>query len=200
MASSNQIHPRPVILVHGFLDTSARLTRLGKYLRELGWTVYLPTLAPSNGTLGIDKLAGQLDAFIRQHCGDEQPIDLVGFSMGGIITRYYLQRLGGAARVRNFVSISSPHQGTWIAYGWSNEGTRQMRAGSPFLTDLNRDVEMLKDLNCTTMRTPIDLMIRPSKSSCLPFGKQHIFWVPAHPLMVWNRTCLKAVAEALQAE
>src|SRR5437867_11818808 len=39
----------PVILVHGFADTSARMQKMARVLREDGWEVYTPTVKPSWG-------------------------------------------------------------------------------------------------------------------------------------------------------
>ena len=64
--------------------------------------------------------------------------------MGGIVCRYYLQRLGGIARVDRFVAISAPEHGTWWANTCPAEllrwpGVAQLRPDSAFLRDLNSD-------------------------------------------------------------
>jgi len=189
---------RPVILVHGLADTSAKLRKMADYLRSLGWTVYSPTLTPSNGAVGLDQLAKQLEGYIAEHCGKSQPIDLVGYSMGGIISRYYVQRLGGSRRVRHLVTISSPHHGTWMGYMLGNPGARQMRPNSDFLNDLNRNTDALKQIRFTSIWTPLDLMIIPANSSHMDFGEEDIIWMPAHPLMVWTPVSWRAVAAALR--
>lgn len=129
--------------------------------------------------------------------------DLVGFSMGGIVSRYYLQRLGGIDRVDRFVAISVPEHGTWMANLcptklWPCPGTVQLRPDSPFLRDLNRDADVLERLQFTSIWTPLDLMIFPAHSSRMTAGKNVTLWVAAHPLMVWQPNCLRAVAEALR--
>ena len=43
-------------------------------------------------------------------------LDIVGFSMGALASRHYIQRGAGKQRVRRFVSISGPHAGTLTAY------------------------------------------------------------------------------------
>ena len=190
--------PRPVVLVHGFHDTSLKLQPMAKYLRKNGWTVYTPTVTPGNAAEGLEKLASQLEAYINQHCGKTEPIDLVGYSMGGIVSRYYIQRLGGARRVKTFVTISSPHHGTWMGYLSGSRGAKEMRPRSEFLNDLNRDTGALQKLNFTSIWTPLDLMIIPAGSSHMDFGKEKLLWMPAHPLMVWSRTTMRAVAAALR--
>ena len=88
---------------------------MARALQREGWTVLTPTLSPSGGQVGNEILAQQLSDFIETNVSHDTRCDLVGFSMGGIVCRYYLQRLGGVARVDHFVAISAPEHGTWWA-------------------------------------------------------------------------------------
>ena len=56
--------------------------------------------------------------------------------MGSLVTRTWIQRHRGKARVRKFVSISGPHAGTMTAYFSGKAGARRMRPGSALLTEL----------------------------------------------------------------
>lgn len=188
---------RPVVLVHGYLDTSAKLQKMASFLRGSGWTVYTPTLSPSNGAATIEELATQLKSYMDAHIEPCQKIDLVGFSMGGLICRYYAQRLGGLRRVRKLVTISSPHHGTLTAYASGRPGCLEMRPNSVFLNALNRDADMLAKLDLTTVWTPLDLMIVPANSSHLGIGREIKLWLPAHPLMVLTPISWRIVASAL---
>jgi 2',3'-cyclic-nucleotide 2'-phosphodiesterase (5'-nucleotidase family) len=42
--------------------------------------------------------------------------DLIGYSMGGIVTRHYLQARNGDTRTRRYISLSAPQNGTLTAY------------------------------------------------------------------------------------
>jgi triacylglycerol lipase len=86
-----------VVLVHGINDTGQVFQTMATYLRKRGWSVYTLDLIPNNGDFGLEKLAQQVADYIADSFAPEQPLDLVGFSMGGIISRYYVQRLGGIA-------------------------------------------------------------------------------------------------------
>ena len=68
---------------------------------------------------------------------------------------------------------------------------------SYFINDLNSDVEMLKQLNFTSIWTPYDLMIVPAASSQLGIGKEITLPVLLHPLMVTDIRTLEIVAETL---
>jgi len=188
----------PVLLIHGIDDTATLFNTLAPYLEERGWETHRINLHPKDGAAGLEVLAEQIQAFAEQEFGSDRPFDLLGFSMGGIVSRYYLQRLGGIERVQRFVTVSSPHYGSWIAYARWNRGGEQMRPDSPFLNDLNRDaVEMLGQINFTSIWTPLDAMIVPAHSSQMPVGNNVIVNVATHPWMVTDARSLEKVAIAL---
>ncbi|MBF2066347.1 MAG: triacylglycerol lipase [Calothrix sp. C42_A2020_038] len=189
----------PVVLVHGINDTGAVFNKMATYLRKEGWSVHTLDMIPNNGDVVLENLARQLAKYIATTFDPEQPIDIVGFSMGGIVSRYYIQRLGGINRVQKLITISSPHNGTVMAYASERPGCVQMRPDSLFLKDLNSDVMMLKQLNFTSIWTPYDLMIVPPQSSQMPLGNEVIIPALTHPWILTDIRTIKSVAEALLA-
>ena len=170
---------------------------MARFLRTGDWEVYSISLKPSWGEVGIEQLALQLKQFIDSNITPGRDFDLVGFSMGGLVSRYYLQRLGGLDRVKRFIKLATPHHGTVIAWlGW-NTGCQQMRPNSLFLQDLNRDLPTLEQTQFTSIWTPLDLMILPADSSRTGLGREIKIWMPAHPLMVLHPKCIRAVAAEL---
>ncbi|MER3434650.1 MAG: lipase [Leptolyngbya sp. ERB_1_1] len=188
----------PVVLVHGITDTFALFKPMTEQLERSGWKTYGLDLIPSNGDCELDRLAEQLAEFIAANLLTGQPIDLVGFSMGGLVSRYYLQRLGGIEKVQRFVSISAPHNGTIAAYLSQRPGCLQMRPNSEFINDLNRDVHLLDRINFTSIWTPLDGIIIPANSSVLPVGESIQIKVPLHAWMVTDKRSINLVAEALR--
>jgi triacylglycerol lipase len=187
----------PILLIHGLTDTSYKMRKMASYLYDMGWQVYTIDLTPNNGYGKLEILAEQVADLVDRTFAPHQHIDIIGFSMGGLVARYYIQRLGGIDRVQRFITISSPHRGTLAAYFSEYPGCVQMRPDSKFLRDLDRDVRVLKQLNFTSMWTPFDLIILPPSSSQLGIGTEIMFPVAAHPLMVFDRRCLAAISEAL---
>lgn len=187
----------PVLLVHGLTDTSRKMRHIASHLRGLGWEVHDIDLTPSNGDETLEVLAAQVAAKIDRTHAPSQPFDLIGFSMGGLVARYYIQSLGGINRVQRFITISTPHQGTLAAYFSLRPGCVQMRPDSDFMTKLNQDLSSLKQLNFTSLWTPFDLIILPPTSSELGIGTEFSFPVIAHPLMVRDSHCLSAISTAL---
>lgn len=187
----------PVLLVHGIFDTGQVFHKMISYLKQRGFTLYDLDLVPNTGDMGLDKLAEQVAKHIDATFDPEQPIDIVGFSMGGIVSRYYVQRLGGINRVQRFITMSSPHHGTWIAFCREGSGCIQMRPDSALLQDLNQDVEMLEQINFTSIWTPYDLMIVPANSSEMPVGRNVVVPVLNHAWMLTDSRSLNTVAQAL---
>lgn len=158
----------------------------------------MPDLQPSSGRKGLDELAKMLEVYIDDHLPPEEPFSLVGFSMGGLVCRYYLQRLDGMRRVRRFISLSTPHNGSWVAYLVANRGCRQMRPGSPFLNDLNKDVHTLERVRVVSIWTPLDLSILPAWSSRLPIGTELKLGVVMHRFMIKNKHVLEELSQLLR--
>ena len=170
---------------------------LARYLRSEGWEVHTLNLTPNWAQKGIEPLAAQIDTYAQAQFGSRR-FDLVGFSMGGLVSRYYMQRLGGLERVDRFVTLSAPHHGTVLANLIPNRGCREMRPGSPFLQDLAQDAGKLEAVKFTSLYTPFDLVILPQRSSEMPQANNIRMSVAIHGLMVIDKRCLRTVAEALR--
>ena len=188
----------PVLLIHGMKDDARKMEPLARYLRAHGREVYTTSLRPSLGQVGLDELAGQLDRYVRETFAPGERFDLVGYSMGGLVSRYYVQRLGGLERVHRFITISTPHHGSVLANLVPNPGGRQMRPGSPFLRDLDRDADQLQRVGLTCLWTPLDLIVLPARSCLVPGANCRQVWCLAHPLMVVQPSCQEAVRVALE--
>lgn len=186
------------MLVHGWRDSEKQLAPLARHLRSRGRAVVTPRLSPSDGAVGLDRLAEQLRQAVDRELGAGARFDLVGFSMGGLVSRYFLQRLGGLGRVRRFVTVASPHRGSVLAKFVSNAGCRQMRPGSPFLADLDRDLDALAAAGFTSLYTPLDLMVFPGHSGITPVSKNIPVWMPAHPLMIAHPHCIRLIGDLLE--
>ena len=58
--------------------------------------------------------------------------------------------------------------------------------------------EVFRKVRFTSFWTPLDLIILPAASSIVPSATCHRIWCAAHPLMVWEPRCLRALAQALE--
>jgi triacylglycerol lipase len=117
------------------------------------------------------------------------------------VSRYWIQRLGGRARVRRFVSISGPHAGTANAYALPFAGVRDMRPGSALLTDLARDADPWGEVEVHCFWTPFDLMVVPARSAILPGARTvQRFPVAMHRWMLTDARVISAVRDVLRGK
>jgi hypothetical protein len=56
--------------------------------------------------------ADRLKAFIDSRVKNGKSVDIIAHSMGGLIARVYVQRLGGGSRVKNLIMLGTPHLGS----------------------------------------------------------------------------------------
>ena len=170
------------------LDTSRVFDRLLTYLGELQRPLLLlPDLPLRFGMTPIAESAALLAARIEAAFGAEQPIDLFGFSMGGVIARTWIQMLGGHRRTRRFISVASPHHGTLTAQPWPRRpmaGIADLKQGSALLRQLNGDLSSLEAIECCSFYSAIDLAVLPGWRAVLPVGRTQILPVWAHPQLL----------------
>ncbi|MEM8504623.1 MAG: alpha/beta fold hydrolase [Cyanobacteria bacterium P01_D01_bin.1] len=187
----------PIVLVHGIWNRAEIFTVLKAYLEANGHTVYALSMSPNNGDAPLEALSHQLASFIDSKLLPHQRFNLLGFSMGGLVSRYYVQQLGGLGRVNKFVTVSTPHQGTLLALGSDRPGVRQMCPNSRFIQALNQNKDCLKTLQFFSFWTPFDLLILPPWSSLLQIGQEQRLLIPSHNQMIRDPKGLAAIAQAL---
>jgi triacylglycerol lipase len=166
----------PLVLVHGLWDTPALFNSLGRAIGDRR-QVFIPHLPHGLGVVPLEDLAAELGARIEQRFGQEQLLDVMGFSMGGVISRSWIQLLGGNRRVRRFTSVASPQQGTWAAQPWPGQwlaSVGDMKVGSSLLRRLNADPEALAGIDCCSLYCLADVMVVPGWSAVLPVGRREV--------------------------
>ncbi len=108
------VHPRPVILLHGFMANQNNSWRaLAPRLANEGYCVFTLTTGqlPPHGPFGnLDRMAvsaKQVGAFVdrvRARTGASK-VDLIGHSLGGTVQSIYIKRYGGAETVFRAISV-----------------------------------------------------------------------------------------------
>lgn len=188
----------PLILVHGFYSNSLALKKASDYLKKSGKSIYLVDLTPNDGSIPLEDYAEQLSQFINSYFNPQQSLDLIGFSMGGLVCRYYLQRLGGLKQVQNLITLACPNQGTLTAYLVWNYAGRQMIPESYFLQDLNSDENSLNRINCAAIWNPLDFIIFPPQNSKLSAGFNIMIPCIHHSSVTEDERVFTAITNILQ--
>lgn len=197
-SESTRIPACRVVLVHGIFQNDWRCFGFLRHdLEKHGVECLVPSLKPADGRDGLPVMAEQLRREINQRFGNERVV-IIGFSMGGLISRYYLQELGGAKRCDGFFTISTPHHGTKTANLFYGEGARQMRPGSEFLARLEATENRLGDMPVVSYCTPADLIILPYTSSQWDRAENLSIPCPLHPMMTFSPRVRRDIIGRLQ--
>lgn len=186
-----------VVLVHGWWNSGKIFRSMKRKLEESGYEVFVPNLKPSDARNGIEPLSKKLKLFIEEEVDSNREIALVGFSMGGLISRYYTQELGGHERVVKLFTLASPHRGTLMGWCWWGKGARQMRIGSDFVQMLKDGESKLDGIHVEAWWTPVDTMIVPSFSADWQGQETHCVFVAAHMLIPYSTRVIRGVERAL---
>ncbi|MFG3283511.1 esterase/lipase family protein [Streptomyces sp. NPDC048111] len=184
-------HPRPVVLVHGtFGNGTDNWLALAPYLADRGYCVFsldygqLPGVPLFDGLGPIDKSAAQLAAFTDKVLAatGASKADLVGHSQGGMMPRWYLKFLGGAAKVNALVGIAPDNHGTTLdgltrllpyfpgaqdLLTLATPGLADQIAGSPFITRLNQGGDTVPGVHYTVIASQYDEVVTPYRSQFL---------------------------------
>ncbi len=162
---SIDIASTPILLIHGIVDNHSIFTVLERALRRRGfrnlfWFDY------GLRTRDVRRTANDLGIAIERlttSSGYER-IHIIGHSLGGLIARYYVQRLHGDQFVHTLITLGTPHSGTRLAHaGWVLPLVRQLNPGSELFAELAEPAG-----NCTTrflaFYSELDHVVVPSRN------------------------------------
>ena len=187
-------HPDPVILVHGTLaNMDDNWQAASPLLADSGYCVYAfnyggaAAASPVQGTGDIAASAAQLAAFVDTVLAKTgaAKVDLVGHSQGGMMPRYYIDNLGGAAKVSDLVALAPSNYGTTLdgltklvsllgvagevngALSAACAACVQQEQGSAFLAALNA-APTVAGVNYTVIESTGDEVVTPYRNAFLP--------------------------------
>ena len=132
-------YSRPIVLIHGLWNTSNIFKFIANELDKYSYDYFAPTLEHDLGRISIIDLTKSLNDLIINRYGSHTEIDILGFSMGGIIGSYWIKKFGGYKRIKKFITVGSPHRGTLTAQlvpSYPFKGISEMKVGSPLINEL----------------------------------------------------------------
>lgn len=148
-------------LIPGRGGNTDQLKPLADALEQQGVTVRIVNIG--DGTGPVDSYGERLASAVT---ANSRPVDLVGYSAGGIIARKAAQLDG--SNIRRIVTVASPHNGTALANLGRLAGCdpmcQDLATDSPLLESLNHDVSEQRWL---TIWSSSDEVIRPADSATI---------------------------------
>ena len=190
----------PIILIHGLWNTSSIFSLISSKLDEKEVEYFAPTLNHAFGMTSIVELTNLIDQLIVEKYGLEQEIDILGFSMGGIIGRYWINKLNGHKRTKRFMTIGSPHNGTLTSQlvpKYPFRGISEMKINSSLLRDLANYDYFLNGIDCISFFTYWDLMVFPGWRANLNVGEKISLNIFKHRNLVRNPEAVERIIERL---
>jgi triacylglycerol esterase/lipase EstA (alpha/beta hydrolase family) len=187
-------HRYPVILVHGTAENmSDNWQAAAPLLASHGYCVFAFNYGGTSpdpdlqGTGDIPASAAQLATFVGQVLAatGAPKADIVGHSQGGMMPRYYLKFLHGAAKVHTLVGLAPSNHGTTIdgistlsqdlalagardlVLGAACVSCTEQETGSAFLTQLNSGGDTVPGVHYTVIETRYDEVVTPYTSAFL---------------------------------
>ena len=191
---------KPIILIHGLWNTSSVFSSITSKLDEKGIEYFAPTLNHEYGMTSIVELSKLLNKLILEKYGFTEEIDILGFSMGGIIGRYWIKKFNGYERTRRFITIGTPHMGTLTSQlvpKYPFRGISEMKINSSLLKELSNLNYLLKDLHCISFFTNCELMVFPGWRAYLYCGDKLSLNIFKHRDLVRNPVAVEKIMEKI---
>jgi triacylglycerol esterase/lipase EstA (alpha/beta hydrolase family) len=188
----------PIILLHGFAMNRTQWIWMARRLRARG---HGPIYGINYFSFArIDRAARRLARFVedvRTREG-ELRIDIVAHSMGGLVARYYIERLSGSKHVERLVTIGTPHRGTRIGwFGALLPGARDLLGSSALLADLG---PVRAGADYTSIWSRADAVVQPPESaSIVPAGSDEVFSNLGHLSLVLSPRVVDVIDNRLRA-
>jgi triacylglycerol lipase len=165
----------PALLIPGYGGSRQSLEVLATRLRAGGRDVTVVAL-PDDATGDIADQASTLASAVRGVVARTKAasVDLVGYSDGGVVARYYVRFGGGNSVVRRVVTLGTPNHGTNLASATDAFGgalctgaCAQVLPGSSFLDRLNSGDESPAGPDWLSLWTENDTTVTPPDSARL---------------------------------
>lgn len=129
----------PILLLHGLADNHSIFALLRRGLLRRGFSQVFAmnySVRTKDVRTAAVQLAEEIEAIVEE-TGYER-IHVVAHSLGGVVARYYVTRLGGDERVHTLATLGAPHTGTLMAHLVLTPLGRQLCPTSPLMQELNQ--------------------------------------------------------------
>lgn len=139
---------RPLVIVNGLGAPGLAPYAYGLFFRSRGYRTF-PVTLPYLGWGDIRACASITARVVGEAVKESgaQKVDMIGLSLGGIIGLYYIKCGGGAERVRRFISLGGPLNGS---PSWWATLAKPLRF-IPVLEQLDPQSQLIRELKAAPM-------------------------------------------------
>ncbi len=190
-----------IVLIPGYASGKLMMTGAGEHLND---ALGAETTACSFSDLGLMKpipeYARELRDFVKAlKLAEDDRLDFVAFSMGGLVCRWYVEEMNG--RADNIVTLCTPHFGTTKGsfYAGTSSSVRDMQPGSEFLEKLNAG-ELPLETRYHSVRIRGDRTVRPRCSAILPGAKNYVLPGKLHSMAIFRKQVRRHLALILNGK
>ncbi len=190
---------RPVVCVHGLAGHRGNFTPMRAWLAMVGRTrTYSIGFAPG---VDLERMAVALRADIQRivevnGLEDDDQVDLVCHSMGGIVARLALEDPATARRVATLVTLGTPHAGTHPARFGGTRHTLALRPGSDIVERLEAQLPW-EAPRLVCFWSSEDVLIQPPEAARIDGADNRRLEGVTHLGFMLNPAVFLAVAAAL---
>jgi triacylglycerol esterase/lipase EstA (alpha/beta hydrolase family) len=188
----------PIILLHGFGMNRTQWVWMARSLRARGhgpiYGMNYFSLQPVTRSARL--LARFIDVVLARE-GSRQ-VDVVAHSMGGVVARYYNERLTDGRKIGRLITIGTPHAGTRMGrLGPGIPGARDLLGGSALFGELG---PVRAGAPYTSIWSRADAVVQPAESASIaPGGTDEVFDDLGHLSLVLSPRVVAAIDARLRA-
>jgi len=189
--------PRPIILLHGYAMNRANFLPMARRLASAGLG---PVFGFEYWSLGrTSKAAQRLGRYVERVCeATASPrVDLIGHSMGGVVSRYYAALGGGAHRIRNLITIGTPHRGTDVSGFGFGRPSRELYPGSALLERLD-SARLPSEIRVTAIWSRSDALVPGARNARLRGVEEIIYEDLGHLTLLTSRRVTAEIVARLR--
>jgi len=191
----------PIILLHGYFHNRSAFVIMRRSLKKFGFRS-VDTMNYNVIGHDVQELAHQLAVHVDEilQRTEATHVHLIGHSLGGLVARYYIQKLGGHEKVHTCITLGTPHRGTHAAWVGRGKTARQLRPGSLLLRQLARSSRAMP-VRFISFYSNLDSLVLPASNAKItePALRARNVLVKdvGHLSLLISRPIIRAIAETL---
>ncbi|MHC1726856.1 MAG: esterase/lipase family protein [Syntrophobacteraceae bacterium] len=188
-----------IILAHGLFHNASAWLLFRRQLQRVGFTNIFVMNYRSIFT-SFDDVLKRFEKFVADAASavPDQPVYLIGHSLGGLVSRVYAERYLGETIPAAIITLGSPHQGSKMAAFGLGTLAESLQYRGPLFVELEREPARLPCPGIALF-SPVDNLVLPFEGLKVPY----IGWIyhetdpVSHVSMLYSRTTARKVIELL---